>query len=141
MGSSGDVVWRLGDSWRDLRSDLAAVGDAVTVVSEHGTARVLAPEGWQLRVPLEGGHRILDDSRRHPLGSIVSASPCGVHTTDGVGGWHHTTPLILVVVGVQRRWLELPSGRAAFETVMRTGWSVTGHPPHSCGAAYCIAAE
>lgn len=130
------VIWRLRDPWRDLTSELGTASEPVTVVSINGTARIMA-EGWQVRVPLEGGHVMARDLVRHPLARIITATPCGVCTTDGRGGWHATTPLILVLAGEHPRWLRTPAGQEALTSVRARGWQVDGHPDEPCGAAYC----
>jgi hypothetical protein len=133
------VIWQLGQEWRDLRAEVLGLGDAVTVVSRHGTARVLSPEGWQLRVPLEGGHRMHLDDARQPLATIDVATPCGVHTTDGQGRWHATTRLILVLRGAHPDWLRPGIGRDLLEASLRGDWEAPGHPTQPCGAVYCPA--
>lgn len=130
-------MWRLGDAWRDLAPEVEAADGPVTVVSASGTARILSATGWQVRVPLEGGHVMARDLVRHPLARLVCATPCGVHTTDYIGGWHQTTPLVLVLAGEHPRWLLTDVGRRVFPAVRSKRRPAPGHPEQPCGAAYC----
>lgn len=133
------VIWELGEEWRDLSGELFSRDAAATVVSVHGTARILSRDGWQLRVPLEGGHRMRLDSVRQPLAAIDVATPCGATTQDGQGGWHATTPLILVLHGAHPDWLRAGRGRDLLEIALRGRREAPAHPPEPCGAAYCSA--
>jgi hypothetical protein len=135
---SPQVIWRLGQPWRDLTPEVEAL-PAVTAVSLHGTARIMVPAGWQVRIPLEGGHVMWRDLVRHPM-STMSITPCGVSTNDSMGGWHQTSRLILVLAGEHPRWLRTEVGQAVFTTVRARGWSVDGHPETRCEARYCVRA-
>lgn len=131
------VLWRLGERWLDLLPRLNLAG-SMTVVSLNGTATLLnLDEGWEQRVPLEGGHRLPGDGERHLLTAVLCATPCGLHIAGRGGRWHQTTRLLLVVEGLHPRWLETPLGQEAFRSVLRRRWEAPGHPPGACGARYC----
>lgn len=131
-----DVMWRLGDPWRRFDDEIRASGEPVTVVTKHGSARILA-KGWQQRIPLEGGHVMHLDLVVQPL-VRVEASSCGVSTTDGLGGWHKTSRVILLLRGEHPRWLLSEVGRQVFMDVGTLGWTVEGHPEAPCGALHCV---
>lgn len=131
-----NVMWRLGDPWRDFEEDIEGAAGPVTVVTKHGTARILGPRGQQ-RIPLEGGHVMALDLVMQPL-ARVDATPCGVSTLDGLGGWHKTARVILLLRGEHPRWLLSELGRQVFMEVRTKGWAVEGHPDAPCGALHCI---
>jgi hypothetical protein len=132
------ILWQLGQPWRDLTPEVETF-PTVTAVSLYGTARILAPVGWQMRIPLEGGRVMWRDNVRHPM-STMSVTPCGIYTTDTTGGWHQTSRLILVLAGEHPRWLLTAVGQAMFTQVRTSGWWVDGHPEERCPARHCIRA-
>ena len=131
------IIWRDGDSWRDL-SDEAVNAGQVTVVSENGTARLLDfNTGRQARIPLEGGHRMSLDStpkdlRWRPL-VFSQLTPCGLSLWKEMG-----SPVRLVLVGLHANWTVSSVGRDVVNAVMaRRPRTAPGHSPTRCRAAYC----
>lgn len=122
-----EVLWRLGDRWRRLEEDIEAFEETVTVVTENGTAQVMSlVDGWQQRVPLEGGHVMKLDFRVRPL-AMLSATSCGVSTIDGRGRSHKTSRVILMLRGEHPQWLLSEVGRDVFKRARTEGWAVEGH--------------
>jgi hypothetical protein len=92
------LIWVAGDPWRDRTRAVSA--EPVTVVTRNRTARLLnLDEGWQERVPLQGGHVMAADGDRQSLACVAFASPCGVLTCTVEGQWHVTTLVVAVLVG------------------------------------------
>lgn len=112
---------------------------AVTAVSLHGTVRSLASVGWQMRIPLEGGHLMSRDLVHHSM-SKMSVAPCGVYDRfDGRLAQDESSD-----PGPRRRasrWLPTAVGQAVFTQVRATGWSVDGHTAECCEGQYCVRAE
>lgn len=158
------MIWRAGvDDWRDLSGELACA--PFTAVSRSGTARLI-DRRWgsmrvnaHLRLPLEGGHSMLEDGTRDLHGQLMGwgrleefrVTPCGITIVEpgswidaagdvrGFGYWAKGTPLRVVLAGLVPQWHRTATGRAVIDEIV-TGapaGSVAGHPDRWCGALYC----
>ncbi len=129
-----EIIWRFGDPWRDLKSEIEAQASEVVLLTAQGTARVVHPqERWQMRLPAPGGAAIAGDNVRIELCTIELANPCGVITWGSTrDSWSASTPLVLVCTGDHHSApAPDPTGAAADRA--------SGHPPFHCGALHCIA--
>jgi hypothetical protein len=120
--------------WRDLTAEAVDAG-AVTVISEHGTARFIDfNRRRHIREPLEGGNTLVGDRAWLPL-DYAEITPCGVVLgCPQVWG----TRLRLVFGGIVDEWLSTGLGRAAVSAAVRNEEpSSPGHPAEPCGARYC----
>jgi hypothetical protein len=128
------ILWADGDPWRDLTGEAAAAG-ALTVISEHGTARFIDfARHRHIREPLEGGKALLGDWVWLPF-DYAEITPCGV-VLARPEFWG--TPLRLVLGGIVDEWMDTEPGRAAVTaSVSRRAPMSAGHPAEPCGARYC----
>lgn len=131
------AVWTPQQPWPDF-PDVTSAG-VWTVVSKHGTARIIDHhQGLHRRAPLEGGHRLPSD-RGWSGFSWVQASPCGLNIQLGVNGVERGTPIRAVFQGTHPHWLHLPEGPRLLDTIIaRTPIAAIDHPPGACGAAFCL---
>lgn len=129
-----DVLWRVGDQWRELNEDLHRVREA-TLLTMHGSVHLLDLNEWrQLRI--RHGERMSDDDRWWILGTI-EATPCGLHSTIRGGSWHSTGRLRLVVAGHDAGLASTPAGIDA----MAAEWSAPGHGEWRCRSVHCTLAD
>lgn len=116
------VVWRSGQSWRNLTEDVRDL--AVTVVSRSGAVRLLdLRASLHDRRPLEGGHQMLLDGVSRPLESFT-LTPCGLQVIDSVD-WAVGTRVWIVVEGLHEQWATTRWGREIVDAI------VTGRQPQA----------
>lgn len=157
------VIWRSGDRWRDLNAEVTDI--SFTAISRSGATRIVkragngAPGLWHIRLPFEGGHRMLADGRRTRDGLTgwgrldqFHLTPCGLTVVEpgsritddggvrGYGYWEKSTQLRLVLAGVVPDWPSTSPGRHTVEQIVNKATidDYTGHPDEPCGALYCL---
>lgn len=124
-----DVLWQVGDRWRDLTEDLHQESQT-TLLTYNGTV-ILFDAGKQLRI--SSGHVMDGDERWRSLDTI-GGTPCGIFTTMIDGSAHCTTRLRLMVRGLERDLANTDDGRAA----LSADWAAPGHDPTRCRwTPYC----
>lgn len=131
------VLWRDGDPWADLTPELR--DRAVTVVSEHGTTRLidLRPgESWHMRLPIDDQYPLYGDVERRRLDRALLTS-CGVVLYERSGVSWFGTPVRLLLDGLYPDWADTAVG---LDCLVRLGDDLEpliGHPSQRCPALYC----
>lgn len=133
------VIWQVGNPWRDLTAELIATEGPLTVVTAHLTVHILhLCDRWQLRIPSPLSQQLRGDDERSELVEIVSATPCGIHTTGShADSWRKTTPLFTVLgpnalgsdLARALRWQDA-------DPIDERAW-LRGHPTEPCRALHC----
>lgn len=135
MHTNIETVWTSGDPWRDLTEELDDLGDW-TAISRSGTAR-LVRNRQTIRMPLEGGNRLVLDGQWNPVARLI-VTPCGIVYDGLLGDWSVGTQLWVVLTGVQPAWNTTALGRQILDRVVaRELPEAPGHPAEPCGARYC----
>lgn len=131
-----ETIWTSGEHWRDLTDELADLCEW-TAISRSGTAR-LVRHGQTMRIPLEGGNRIILDGRWNPV-SRLTVTPCGIVYDGQLGDWSAGTRLWAVLAGSQPEWNRTTFGRRLLDRVIAREQPDTtvGHPVEPCTGYYC----
>lgn len=131
------VMWRDGDAWADLTFELCK--RAVTVVSEHGTTRLIdlrTQEWWHVRLPIDDRYPLPGDFERRPLERVLLTS-CGVVLHEPSGASWFGTPVRLLLDGIYPDWADTAVGLDCLVRLRADLQPLIGHPPRRCPALYC----
>ncbi len=133
-------IWKLGDSWRDLREEVALAGKPVVAVTTALSIRIIDVEhGFHQRVPTsDSAPYIAGDGFEIELTEVRVATPCGLVLAGSLqDSTSSSMPLILLCAiddTSDKGLLAVAHAAAAAMGAKRLG---DGHPDEACGALHC----
>lgn len=130
-GTDGEVLWRIGDPWRDFRPIVTPSGGLIAAVT-GGAVRVLDPDNQvHLRLPVDGS-TLVGDGLSLELKTIEVFSPCGLIVWGSTRYSNSESTRVLFVARLG------PSGQLTpCESFGDPKFTIDTHPAGECGARYC----
>lgn len=133
---SSIVIWQFGDPWRHLRDEIISAC-TTTIVTAHLTIHLIdLAKCRTTRLPSGLGTFLAEDGTPRTLISIKVATPCGIVTLfDPIESSQWSTPIALVVRGIQLDWSETHLSRLREAAAELDPGPALDHPATHCGSA------